>query len=207
MFCCTFTWTLFEWIHYLWIALSLQPLCYLMWLQNIFTATEDAALSFYFSSVIFLLISILYSMQKNVYIFSPIPLLSFPDIWPKKTGDFKWTEHPIVQHESLWLHKKAVNKLIRFGFQPPHISSPALHTKQTLESDLFLQCSECASAGFGTENWQCKSLYFISSVFTVTMTALIFRKNSHWLALPFVLLLLGTNRHDCNQTFFWIHAL
>ncbi len=77
---CTFTWTLYEWIHDLWIALLLQPLCCLMWLQNYFTGTEDVALCVV-SSVVFLLISILYSLQNNVSVFSLIPLLSFPDIW------------------------------------------------------------------------------------------------------------------------------
>lgn len=125
----TFTWTLFEWIHYLWIALLLQPLCCLMWLQNIFTATEDVVLCLYVSSVVFFLISILYSMQNNVSVFFPhtIAIIS---------------RH--LAHESSRLHKKTVNKSIRFHF----------------------------------ENWQCKSLYFISSVFTATMTALTFRKNS-----------------------------
>lgn len=54
--------------------------------QYNFTATEDIALCFYVSSVVFLLICILYSMQNNVseMFFFFIPSLSFPDMWPKK---------------------------------------------------------------------------------------------------------------------------
>lgn len=105
------------------------------------------------------------------------------------------------------LHKQTVNKLICFGFKPL-IFLLQLFTPNKHWSLIFLQCSACASYEFGTENWQLKSLYFISSVFTVTVTALTFRKNSYWLALPFVHLLLGTNRHDCNQTLFfsWIYC-
>lgn len=129
-------------------------------------------------------------------------MLSFPDIWPKNWPvSVNW-----ISSSAPWINaatQKHIEQIDLFGFQPL-ISSPAFHTKQTLESDLFLQCSVCASAGFTKKGLRIDSvLYFISSVFTVTMTALTFRKNSHWLVLPFVRLLLGTNRHDCNQTFFF----
>lgn len=132
-------------------------------------------------------------------------MLSFPDIWPKNWPvSVNW-----ISSSAPWINaatQKHIEQIDLFGFQPL-ISSPAFHTKQTLESDLFLQCSVCASAGFTKKGLRIDSvLYFISSVFTVTMTALTFRKNSHWLVLPFVRLLLGTNRHDCNQTFFLLNS-
>lgn len=179
-------------------------------MQNIFTAVENIAVCIrFFWSLLIHKHLIQYAEQrlKEKFLFV-LPMLSFPDIWPKNWPvSVNW-----ISSSAPWINAatQTLNKLIFFGFQPL-ISSPALHTKQTLEFDLFLQCSVWASAGFTkkrAKNWQCGLLYFISSVFTVTMTALTFRKNSHWLVLPFVRLLLGTNRHDCNQTFFyWIHAL
>ncbi len=47
----------------------------------------------------------------------PIPLLSFPDTWPKKTGEFKWTEHPIIQHCSYT--KRQWTNWSALAFTPP----------------------------------------------------------------------------------------
>lgn len=121
--------------------------------------------------------------------------LSLPDA-KKRLGIFNIQ---VKKHESLRLHQQTVNKLVRFGFllMVHHHHSKTL----VLPNHLFFFVLHVLNTQWVFAEW----LYFISCVFTVTMTALTFRQNSRWFALPFVRLLLGTNRHDCNQTFLFIY--